>query len=231
MVSQQSPAQSIGNLLFTIVLPTIILIKFSSALGIWMAFLLALSLPLCYGLGSLVVAKKVSGFAILGIINVCLTGGVGLLRLDPEWLAFKEAFFPFVIGIVTILYTYFKGSFFLPFLKQLLDYDRIEKALAEQDNTSLFDSMVLRFSYWVSMSFFLSAILNYMLAKHIVVSDPGTINFNQELGRMTALSFPVIALPMTILLAVLLWRLFTQLHRLTGIPFEEFFPSVPKGKS
>ena len=88
MVSQQSPAQSIGNLLFTIVLPTIILIKFSSALGIWMAFLLALSLPLCYGLGSLVVAKKVSGFAILGIINVCLTGGVGLLRLDPEWLAF-----------------------------------------------------------------------------------------------------------------------------------------------
>ena len=40
----------------------------------------------------------------------------------------------------------------------------------------------------IASSFFLSAVLNYSLAKILVKSQPGTEAFNAELGRMTALS-------------------------------------------
>ncbi len=35
----------------------------------------------------------------LGLISVLLTGGIGLLELDPQWLAIKEAAIPGIIGI------------------------------------------------------------------------------------------------------------------------------------
>ena len=48
--------------------------------------------------------------------------------------------------------------------------------------------------------------MNYMLATWIVVSPAGTPGFNAELGRLTLLSYPVIALPsMLIMLAVLFY--------------------------
>ena len=49
-------------------------------------------------------------------------------------------------------------------------------------------------------SFFLSSALNYILAKMILVSEPGTTAYTEELGRMTALSYPVIVIPSMILL-------------------------------
>ena len=71
-------------------------------------------------------------------------------------------------------------------------------------------------------SFFLSSILNYLLAKWILVSPPGTTAYNEELGRMTALSYPVIALPSMVLMMAALWYLFSQIGKLTGEDIEKF---------
>ena len=60
---------------------------------------------------------------------------------------------------------------------------------------------------WV---FFLSSLLNYLLAVIILTAEPGTVAFNEQLGKMTALSFPVIALPAT---AVLMGNLFLSISR------------------
>ena len=48
-------------------------------------------------------------------------------------------------------------------------------------------------TYLLASSFFLSGVLNYLLAKAIITSQAGSIAFNQELGKLTALSFPIIA--------------------------------------
>jgi hypothetical protein len=36
---------------------------------------------------------------MLGFVSVLLTGGIGLLQLDPKWIAVKEAAVPAVIGL------------------------------------------------------------------------------------------------------------------------------------
>ena len=77
-------------------------------------------------------------------------------------------------------------------------------------------------SYIVAGSFFLSSVLNYVLAKVILVSPPGTTEYTEELGRMTALSYPVIVIPSMIMLMGALWYLFAQIKKLTGEDLENF---------
>jgi len=55
----------------------------------------------------------------------------------------------------------------------------------------------------------------------ILTADPGTELFNQQLGKMTALSFPVIALPLTVILAANLLYIFRGISRLTNLSMEQ----------
>ena len=55
----------------------------------------------------------------------------------------------------------------------------------------------------------------------ILVSEPGTEAFNAELGKMSALSFPVIAVPATIVMMIALFYLFKQIKKLTQLNFED----------
>ena len=67
----------------------------------------------------------------------------------------------------------------------------------------------------------LSSILNYILAKILLVSAPGTEAFNAELGKMNALSFPVIAVPATIIMMLALFYLFKRIKALTHLELED----------
>jgi hypothetical protein len=78
-------------------------------------------------------------------------------------------------------------------------------------------------SWLLAGSFFLSSGLNFMLAKLIVRSPSGTTTFNEELGRMTALSYPVIVLPSMAVMMIALWYLFRSIKRLTHMDLEEIF--------
>jgi uncharacterized integral membrane protein len=55
----------------------------------------------------------------------------------------------------------------------------------------------------------------------IITSQPGTVQFNEELGKMTALSFPMIAIPAMLVLVGALIYLFQGIKKLTGLKFEE----------
>ena len=81
-------------------------------------------------------------------------------------------------------------------------------------------------SWMVAGSFFLSSALNYGLAKYLLVSPPGTPAFTEELGKMTALSFPVIALPSTIVLVVALFYLLQGVQKLTHLQLEDIFQEI-----
>ncbi len=89
------------DLIVSIVLPSVILMKFSGEdqLGPSGALVLALSFPIAWGLYDLFKNGVKNYVAILGVVSVLLTGSIGLLKLDAQWLAVKEAAIPLCIGI------------------------------------------------------------------------------------------------------------------------------------
>src|SRR5690625_3547991 len=99
--------------------------------------------------------------------------------------------------------------------------DTIASSLRERGKDLACDKVLLQSSYLVALSFFVSSALNYVLAKMIMVSPPGTVEFNAELGKMTALSFPVIVLPAMIVMASALFFLFRRIRQLTELSIEE----------
>ena len=73
----------------------------------------------------------------------------------------------------------------------------------------------------LAASFFVSAILNYALARIILVAPPGTEEFNVQLGKMTWLSYPVIFVPAMIILLSAFYYLFRQITKHTQLELED----------
>ncbi|PIT98621.1 MAG: MFS transporter [Bdellovibrionales bacterium CG10_big_fil_rev_8_21_14_0_10_45_34] len=209
------------NLFFNIVIPVIVLSKFSSEdkLGPINGLLLAIAFPLTFGLYELVKKKTWNFISILGLISVLLTGGLALLELDGLWYASKEALVPAVIGL-TLLFSKKAQDFILRtmFLNpQIIPVARIEELLDSAEKKLHYQQMVKGSLIWIVISFGVSTVLNFALAFAIVKSPAGTEQFNTEVAKMTALSFPVIALPSTAVLMFALWKLFGGIKKLTGV--------------
>ncbi|WNO11014.1 VC0807 family protein [Teredinibacter sp. KSP-S5-2] len=215
------------NLLLNIVIPTVILTKFSGEnyLGVKMGIVVALAFPIGYGVMDFFRAKKVNFFSALGVISILLTGGISLLELDPKYIAIKEAAIPAILGLATILSLKTKYPLVktLLFNDKIIQIDRVNQALKEHQNETAFGRTLVNASYLIATSFFFSSCLNYILAKVIIVSPPGTEEFNAELGKMTALSYPVIAIPSMLILVGALFYLFRSIKRLTQLPLEHVF--------
>lgn len=223
----------LANLAFNIIIPVFILSKLSAedSLGPSLSIVFALAFPIAYGLWDLKQSGKVNPFSVLGVVSVFLTGGISLLELDPQYIAIKEAAIPAIIGIAVLFTqrTRFPLVRTLILNAQLVRVDALYEALAQNDNTALFERRMGQASFIVAGSFFVSSILNYVLAKIILVSPPGTSEYSEELGKMTALSYPVIALPSMIILMLAIWFVFSQIKKLTGESLEAFL--VDQGKS
>lgn len=212
------------NLLCNIILPTLILTKLSNEdyLGIKLAIIVALAFPLIYGLHDFITRGKLNFFSGLGVVSVSLTGGISLLEMDAIYIAIKEASIPGVLGVATLLSL--KTS--QPLIHTLLlndkvfDVGRINQALDSNDSQSEFDQLLINASWILAGSFFLSSLLNYLLAVIILTAEPGTVAFNEQLGKMTALSFPVIALPAMAVMIGNIFYLFRGIKKLTGLELE-----------
>ena len=221
------------DLLVSIVLPSVILMKFSGEqdLGAVGALVIALAFPISWGLFELIRYRKTNFIAILGLVSVLLTGGIGLLELDNEWLAIKEAGVPGLIGIVVLISTRTR----YPLIKTLLfnptvmDVEKIHERLQENGKEQEFDNRLLKATYFLSGTFFFSSAMNYIMAKWIVVSPAGTAAFNEELGQLTLLSYPMIAVPSMIMMVVIFYYLWRAINGLTGLTLEDIFID-PKAK-
>lgn len=216
----------LSNLLFNILLPVIILMQLSSEdrLGPVYALIIGLAFPVGYGLWDLWQRRKVNGFSVLGIVSVLLTGGIGLLQLDPKYIAIKEAAVPAVFGLVVwgSRFTRFPIVEKLLLNRQVLDVDALYARVAERGKSLEFRKTLNYAGNGVAGAFFLSAVLNYFLARAIVVSPAGTEAFNNEIGRMTALSFPVIVLPTMVVMFGAIFYLFYKIKQVTGESIEAF---------
>ncbi|MBX2843357.1 MAG: MFS transporter [Flammeovirgaceae bacterium] len=223
------------NLVINIIIPSVILMKFSGEdkLGAVNGLIIALAFPLIYGVYDFIKKKKVNFISVLGLVSILITGVIGLLQLDAHWIAVKEAAIPFIIGLVVIgsLWTPFPLVRKLLFNEQILNVGKINQILEHNGNRDKFDKKMVTATYLLSASFLVSAILNYVLAKIIIKSPSGTEAFNEELGQMTALSFPVIAVPSTIIMLLALWFLIVGIKKLTNLELKEIFNDPDAAKN
>lgn len=228
-VKKENPLLSLA---VNIAIPSLVLMKLSreDRLGATVGLLVALAFPVTYLIVDFYRSRKTNFISVLGLVSILLTGGIGLMKLQAHWIAVKEAAVPGIIGCVIL------GSMRtkFPLVKKLLyndtifDCRRIEEALAGQSKEIAFDGLMARSSYVVAASFFLSSALNYGLAKYILHSDPGSVTFNEELGKMTALSWPVIVVPSMLVMMLALWQLLHGIKKLTGLELEQIFHGQEK---
>ena len=223
-IPQHKPRPMV-DLLVSILIPSVILMKFSgeSDLGATRALILALAFPIGWGLFEAIRYRKFNFIAVLGVVSVILTGGIGLMQLDPQWLAIKEAAVPGLIGIAVLVSTRTR----YPLIRTLLYNDtvlnvtKVQERLEERGQVAVFEGRLLRATYFLAGTFFFSSTMNYLLAKWIVVSPAGTSAFNEELGRMTLVSYPVIALPTMVMMVLIMLYLWKTIHGLTGLKMDD----------
>jgi hypothetical protein len=232
MNSSAKPAHKenpVVNILLNVVLPVVILNKVSPKSPL-LALLVAMSLPLGYGIYSFIKNKKVNYISLLGLLNTLFTGGFALLRLEGIWFAVKEAAFPLLIGLF-VFGSSFKGTPFLKFIlfdSGALNTEDVQNAIKEQRKESQFLSLLKRFTLFFSSTFFLSAFLNFVLAIRIFtpISESLAENvqneiLNQQIADMTWQGYVVIFIPSISILFIVLFFFFRKLTQLTGIPFEK----------
>ncbi len=213
------------EMLVTLIIPSLILMKLSGDddLGAVYALLLALAFPLFWGVRDFFARRKLNLFAALGLVSILLTGGIGLLQLDTQWLAIKEAAIPGLIGVAVFFsaYTRYPLIQVLLYTPALMNVELIQDNLQARGNRVAFDNSLKTATRMLGGSFFFSAAMNYYLATWIVTSPSGSAAFNEELGRLTLMSYPMIAVPSILIMMGIMYYLARSIRLLAGLKLTE----------
>lgn len=222
------------NLACNVAAPTLILTKGAKwfALDPKSALLAALAFPLSYGVYDLVRRRNFNFIAALGFTSTLATGGLGLLKLDPFWFAVKEAVVPALIGLTVLVSQWTRKPLVrtMLFNEQVIDVPRVEAAIDAGARRAELRNLLKTSSWLLAGSFALSAVLNFGLARLIITAMPDTPLFNEQLGRLTWMSYLVIMLPSMAVMIYALMRLLKGLERLTGLKLEEILHPAPEKK-
>jgi hypothetical protein len=225
------------NLACNALIPGLILNHLSKPgrLGPLYALLVAIAFPLGYGIWDLVTRRKWNVLSVIGLVGTLATGGLGVgthfgwWRATGLWYAVKEAVIPLLLGaaipismgtrqplVKTMLYN-----------DQVLDTQRIAGELKARGNETAFENLLRGSSWLLTLSFLISATLNFGLAIWLLKAEPGTEQFNAQLGRMNWLSWPVIVIPSMIIMMWALFRLMNGVERLTGLKVDQILHQPP----
>jgi hypothetical protein len=236
------------NLGFNLLLPIVILRKGDEWLGTPLAnitdsapesavvgsiiLLLAISFPVSYGILDLIRRRKWNFFSILGAISALLTGGIGLLPgANVLMFAIKESALPAILGVITIITLKTKKPLVRLFLynPEIIKVALVDKKLMELGTKSHFDRLLVKCTWLIGLSFAVSAILNFILSRMIVVTEPSIdkIAFNDEVGQMMGWSLPVISIPCMIVSGYAFWLLIKGIKQFTGLSMEEVMAQAP----
>lgn len=222
------------SLFINIVIPAIILLKLEKWLiagglleaetlnPVWF-FCVALAFPIVYGIWDIVVRKKWSIFAIIGVLNVLIMGVIGVFQLSRNWVIAKEAGIPMLLGLIVL------GSVFTskPLIKlfiyrdALLDVAKIDNIINERGETLRFTKIMKQATLIFSSSFFASSIIQFFLAASIFTEGASASEFNEQVGKMTWVSYIVVMAPSMALMFAAMIFVFKKMGKLTGLKFEE----------
>lgn len=216
------------NIAANVVIPVFVLKKLSTWSPLW-ALIIALAFPVAYGAWSFVSEKRINPISVLGILNTLFTGGFVLFQLDGIWFAVKEAGFPLLIGIFVMISSFSEK----PFIKMILfDSGALNTALIHEKITEFgkqidLKKLLQKTTFYFSLTFYLSALLNFLLAWRIFTDIPMTLSeaernimLNDQVAEMTWMGYVVIFVPSLILFIALMYYFFSRLTKLTGLKLD-----------
>lgn len=221
------------NLGFNLLIPILLLNKGKDWFGRYLepvfpdvavgVLLIALAFPVGYFIYDYAARRKYNLFSIIGLISVLLTGGIGILNIPTQWFAVKEAAIPLFLGLAVVIslktpYPLIRTLLYNP---EIMDVDRVQAALREHQAEAAFEKLLVLCTWLLAGSFLLSAVLNFILARWIVVSPSGTDAFNAEVSKMMAWSWPVIAIPSMAIMLFALFKLVGGIKQMTGLELEQ----------
>lgn len=207
------------SLIFNVVVPVLILSKLSSALGPMKALLLALAFPFFYAIFDFIQRRQANPISILGFVSTLIKGLFALYQVDSFWFAVQEAAIPCFLGAFTILSAWFNRPLVNYFLynENIFNIPLLEQKLHENNTISQFKGLIWQLTMVFGGVFFLGGILNYFLAIHIIVSPPGTPEFNTQFAQMTAIASFVVVIPKMVISFGGVWWFIFKLKKFTGL--------------
>ena len=198
-------------------------------LGPKWALVVALVFPVGYGLYDFAKRRRFNFISIVGFTSLLIYGGFGLMKLDPFWFAVKDAAIPALIGAAVLASMRAKEPLVHEMLynPQVIDVRKVDAALAERGAQADFQRLIDSASKLLALSFFVSAGINFTLARYLLRSPPGTEALNKELAQMHWASLFGALLPSMAMMLYALWRLLQGLERLTGLNFDQIMHQPP----
>jgi hypothetical protein len=195
--------------------------------------LLALALPLGYGVWHFVQTRKGNFFSALGLISVLLSGGLTLYLWNANGtvkpnagilFGIKEGLIPLVLGVAILTSHRSKSPLIRVFLYNdtIFDIPKIERRVAELSAQASYEMVLLGATKLFAASFFISSVMNVLLAQWFFRGfDSTAINaletYNAIVARLTGWGFAVIGVPILVFLFFTLKRLLKGLGALTGM--------------
>ncbi|MEY4615094.1 MAG: hypothetical protein RJB66_54 [Pseudomonadota bacterium] len=228
-----------SNLAFSIAIPIYIL-NSTTFFTPEIRLLIAIAFPLFYGAFEWWKTKKHNFVSLLGLVNVIITGGFGLLQLSGGWFSFKEASFPFLIGLFVLISGLRNNPFFGKMLMSpdVFNTDKLESRLKESNQTEAFHKLVLRSNHILALSFFISALLNFLIAEQTFTPISDSIAevekanlLNAQIALMHKRGFLGIAIPSMAMLLGLLIYYFKQVEKITGESIEAFLHQTTEAEN
>lgn len=219
------------NLGFGIFIPIYILNSPSLPFSPLLRLGLAVALPLFYGAFEWWQTKKHNFIALLGLINVVITGGFGLLQLGGLWFSLKEATFPFLIAIFVYV-SGFRGAPAIGLMlmnPEVFDVPRLKETIERRGENTSFEKLIGDSNLFLTFSFLISALLNFFIAQQTFLPldpllDPlmRANTLNEQIALMHKRGFLGIALPSMVMMLGLLWYFFKKVEKLTGEKIDSF---------
>lgn len=206
-------------------------------LGPVKAIVIALALPIGYGVWYFVKTRKWNFFSGLGLVSVMLTGALTIYLWNKNGtvkphagllFAIKEAMIPLVLGFA-ILWSHRTAN---PLIRVFLyndsvfDIPKIEAKVAELGVGEGYNRLLLGATWLFALSFFLSSLLNLVLAQWFFHGFDATARdalevYNGIVAKITGWGFAVIGVPILVFLFFTLMRLLAGLRRITGLTDKE----------
>ncbi len=238
-MAQKQQDNPLANIMWNVLIP-IVALSFLGKNGdkFWhvgpvVGMLIAVSLPVVYGVHHLIKTKKPNFFSLLGVVSILLTGGIAIMAYKdngtvdaeaPLWFALKEAAIPFVFGVTILISHWTKTPLVRVFLynPDFFNIPAIEKRVQEKSNTTGYQKLIFSGTLLLAGSFFISMVMNYFLAMMFLKDETGSQEaFNDGVAKLTGWGFAVIGIPMMIILMFTMWRFVSGLRKLTGMENEE----------
>lgn len=238
----------LANILINVIIPVLVLSYLSKDpelqerlgkvarpwhIGPVKAVILALLLPLGYGVWHFLKTRKGNFFSAIGLVSVLLSGGLTLYLWNKDGtvkpnagllFGIKEALIPLALGFA-ILLSHRTGS---PLIRVFLyndsifDIPKIERRVAEISAQAEYDRLLLGATRLFATSFFLSSLMNLVMAQWFFRGfDERAIDalekFNSIMASINGWGFAVIGVPILIFLFFTLRSLLKGLEKLTGL--------------